>query len=98
LTSRVIGMRRGAKSLFNVVALVCLASLGCGGSSTDAHMTTQCDLFTPCGGSIVGAWRVTGTCSSIPDAGTTNADAGTAFCLGEHPYSRRFRFTSDNTP
>jgi hypothetical protein len=69
--------------LFHVLALICLASLGCGGTSTGAHVTGQCDSFTPCGGSIVGTWRLTGTCYSIPGVGTTNADAGTASCLGE---------------
>jgi len=60
------------KSLFSVFALVFLMSLGCGGSSSGFIGTGQCGSFTPCGGSIVGTWKLTSTCSSMPDAGTSN--------------------------
>ena len=67
-------------SLILGFALVGLSSLGCGGSSTGAFVNGQCGTFTPCGGAIVGTWRLTGTCYSYPDAGVSNSDAGTSPC------------------
>ena len=57
------------KSIFVILFL----ALGCDGSSVG---TGTCGAFTPCGGSIVGTWRITAYCYN---AGTSTS----ASCPGE---------------
>jgi hypothetical protein len=46
--------------------------IGCDGSSKETGGLGECAAFTPCGGSLVGTWRVTGICSDItPSSSST---------------------------
>ena len=56
------------KSFF--VALV--LSFGCDGSSSGTGTSGACAAFTPCGGSIVGTWKMTDMCSTLhPSSSST---------------------------
>ena len=57
------------KSLF----IVCVWLLGCGDSGAG-----QCGAFTPCGGAIVGNWRITGYCSNITGSSSSSCTGMTA--------------------
>ena len=57
------------KSLF----IVCVWLLGCGDSGSG-----QCGAFTPCGGAIVGNWRITGYCSNITGSSSSSCTGMTA--------------------
>lgn len=60
------------KRLLFLVAIPLVASLvGCGGSSGGS-----CGTFTPCGGAIVGTWKVTTLCSDF-------TSSTSATCSGE---------------
>jgi hypothetical protein len=84
-----------AKSLVVVAAIMSVTSLACGGGSSNG----SCGTFTPCGGSVVGTWKITSACVSTADAGVPKADAACSMASGSPnmKYDGTFTFRTDGT-
>jgi hypothetical protein len=84
-----------AKSLLVVAAILSVTSLACGGGSSNS----SCGPFTPCGGSVVGTWKIATMCMGTADAGVPKADAA-CFTTTSNPnmkYGGTFTFRNDAT-
>ena len=84
-----------AKSLLVVAAIISVTSLACGGGSSNG----SCGPITPCGGSVVGTWKVATMCLGTADAGVPKADAA-CFTTTSNPnmkYGGTFTFLTDGT-
>jgi hypothetical protein len=84
-----------AKSLVVVAAIMSVTSLACGGGSSNG----SCGTFTPCGGSVVGTWKVATMCMSTTDAGAPKTDAAcsTTTSNPNMKYGGTFTFRNDAT-
>ena len=84
-----------AKSLLVVAAIMSVTSLACGGGSSNS----SCGAFTPCGGAVLGTWKVANLCTSTADAGAPKADAAcsTTTSNPNMKYGGTFTFRNDGT-
>jgi hypothetical protein len=79
------------KLLFSALLL----SLSCDGSSKKIGDLASCGNFSPCGGSLVGSWKVNKLCA---DARTTTTDGCTETVdILEYDAEVSFVFSADNT-
>jgi hypothetical protein len=74
---------------------ILIVSLGCGGSSSGTGGLAACGDFTPCGGSVVGTWRITEYCSEPATFSSSNCTM--KIDLSNVQLSGTFDFTSSGS-